>query len=220
MAIIKPDELSKVRERQVENILAKQQAGKTLTAREERILLEAAGGVPAGMDSIARTYDQLAGRLGVSRKSIQVWQKRFPDTHPKPRPDGRHEVAAWLKFMADNNLAGADAEGHPDDRPLTVADWKAREMELKCEKLSIQNAKIAGELISSAEVEAGTAAMVGGFRQALNNFVPRLAQKLDGLTEYHEGVEIIESEVNVVLRTIQRCDFLKPARAKGEESDS
>lgn len=209
MAILKASDLETVRRQQVKNILTKQAAGKTLTAREERTLAEAATDQPAGAENFVRTYDELAGRLGVSRKAIQNWQKRFPSEYPQPRADGRHEVAAWLKFMTDRHLAGADPDGHPDDRPVTVSDWKAREIKLKCTKLEIENAKTAGELIEAAEVEAGTTALIGGFRQALNNFIPRLAQKLDGVTDYHERVEIIEGEVNVVLRTLQRCDFLE-----------
>lgn len=218
MAILKPEDLDKVRRRQIQNILQKQAAGKTLTAREERALAEAATDTPPGAENFVRTYDELAARLGVSRKSIQNWQKRLPDNWPRPRADGRHEVAAWVAFMAANHLAAADPDGHPDDRPITVTDWKARELELKCEKLEIENAKTAGELIEAAEVEAGTTHLVSGFRQALNNLIPRLAQKLDGVTDYHERVDVIQGEVDVVLRTLQRCDFLDSKETVNEAS--
>lgn len=208
MAILQPTDLEKVQRRQIQNILAKQAAGKTLSAREERALVEASTDAPAGVDNFARTWDELALRVQTSRKTLQNVQKRFPGQFPPPRPDGRHEVAAWLKFFIEHNINRA-AEDLADNQPITVTDWKAREIELKCTKLEIENAKTAGELIDAAEVESGTSHLVSGFRQALNNFVPRLADKIVGVKDYHEAEELIQSEVNVVLRTLQSCAFLE-----------
>lgn len=208
MAILKASDLETVRRQQVKNILIKQAAGKTLSAREERILAEAATDTPPGAENFVKTYDELAGRLGVSRKSIQNWQKRLPDDFPRPRADGRHEVAAWVAFMASHHLAASDPDGHPDDRPVTIADWKARELELKCEKLQIENSKVAGELVAAAEVESGLSQLVSAFRQALNNLGPRLASKILNVSDYHEAEEIISQEINVVLKTLQNADFL------------
>ncbi len=211
MAILKPEDLDKVRRRQIQNILQKQAAGKTLTAREERALAEAATDAPPGAENFVKTFDELSTRLGVSRKSIQNWQRRFPDDHPRARADGRHEVAAWVAFMAAHHLAASDPDGHPDDRPITIADWKARELELKCEKLQIENSKVAGELIAAAEVESGLSQLVSAFRQALNNLGPRLASKILNVSDYHEAEEIITQEINVVLKTLQNADFLAPS---------
>lgn len=208
MALLKPEDLDKVKRRQIQNILSKQAAGKTLTAREERALAEAATDTPPGVENFVRTYDELAGRLSVSRKAIQLWQKRYPDEYPHARADGRHEVAAWLKFMTDRHLAGADAAGHADDQPITVSDWKAEELKLKCEKLQLENAKVAGELVESAEVETGLSSLVAAFRQALNNLPGRLAQKILNVSDFHEAEELICQEVNVVLKTLQNADFL------------
>lgn len=219
MAILSPHDLETVRRQQVKNILSKQAAGHALTAREERILMEAASDTPPGASNFARTYDELASRLDVSRKSIQNWQKQYPQDWPRPRGDGRHEVTAWLDFMAMHHLAGADPDGHADDQPVTLADWKAHELKLKCERLEIENTKTAGELVELADVETGTTALVGGFNQALNNFVPRLAQKILGCTDYHEAVEIIQAEVDIVRRTLARCDFLKRHKAASNASD-
>lgn len=208
MAILQPHDLEKVQRRQIQNILAKQAAGKTLSAREERALVEASTDAPAGADNFARTWDELALRLQTSRKTLQNVQKRFPGQFPAPRPDGRHEVAAWLKFFLEHNINRA-AEDLADNQPITVTDWKAREIELKCAKLEIENAKTSGELIDAAEVESGTSHLVSGFRQALNNFVPRLAAKIVGVKDYHEAEELIQAEINVVLRTLQSCAFLE-----------
>lgn len=217
MAILKPDDLDKVRRRQVQNILAKQAKGKTLTAREERVLAEAATDTPPGPDNFVKTYDELAGRLGVSRKSIQNWQRKLPESWPRPRADGRHEVAAWVQFMAAHHLAGAEPDGHPDDQLLTVSDWKAQELKLKCEKLQLENAKVAGELVLAADVETGLSSLVAAFRQALNNLPGRLAQKILNVSDFHEAEELISQEVNVVLKTLQNADFLEQRAEGGEQ---
>lgn len=207
MALLSPKDLETVGRQQVKNILAKQAAGKTLNARELRMLAEASSDVPPGQDNFVQTQDELAQLLGVSRKTIHNVIRRRND-HPRPRADGRHDVAAWLKFFAVNNIAGAHEEGSPDDQPLTVADWKAKELELKCEKLQIENAKVAGELVEAAEVETGLSALMSAVRQGMNNFAPRLAGKMLNISDYHEAEEIIQAEVDVLLRIVHQCDFL------------
>jgi phage terminase Nu1 subunit (DNA packaging protein) len=128
-------------------------------------------------------------------------------------------VALWLAFFAKHNIKGA-AEGLPipasDDEaedvetgPQTVQEWKAEEIKLKCAKLNLENARVSGTLVYAADVERGVSVLVQSFRQALNNMPDRLAGKIVGITDYHEAVEITQEEVNVILRTLQRCDFLQ-----------
>lgn len=202
-----------VRRRQIQNILKKQAAGKTLTRREELTLAEASTDAPAGVENFVRTQDELAQRLSVSRKTIQNVMNRRDD-YPRPRADGRHDVAAWLKFFADNHIAGADAEGAKEDRPVTVADWKSRELELKCDRLELENAKMAGELVMAKDVEAGISSLLAAARQALNNLPGRAGQKVLHLTDYHEAEEILQAEVDLVLRVLERCEFLQEAESQ------
>lgn len=216
--MLKPEDAEKVLTKNLANVIRKANTGKPLTAAERALIEQAAaGGTPQDTGSaFAKTYDELAQRFGLTRKTLQNASKRFPDDVPKPRPDGRHDVAAWSQFLIRHNIArtaeniagASTAESQDENRPISVTDWKARELELKCEKLEIENAKSAGQLVEAHDVEAGTTHLVSGFRQALNNFAPRLAQKLDGVTDYHERVEVIQAEADVVLKTLQRCDFL------------
>lgn len=164
---------------------------------------------PAGDSRFARNYNELADALGVSRKTVYQVRLDHGDA-PKPCADGRHDVAAWRKHFLDKNIKGASEESD-DGAPLTVTGWRAREIALKCAKLEMLNAQTAGKLIEAAAVEAGTSAMVSGFRQALNNLVQRLASKILGIKDFAEAEEIVQEEVNVVLRTLQRCDFIQAA---------
>lgn len=216
--MLKPEDAEKVLTKNLANVIRKANTGKPLTAAERALIEQAAAGgtLTDTGSAFAKTYDELAQRFGLTRKTLQNARKRFPDDSPKERADGRHDVAAWSQFLVKHNIArtaeniaGAPAAESEISGPITVTDWKAREIELKCAKLEIENAKTAGELIDAAEVESGTSHLVSGFRQALNNFVPRLAAKIVGVKDYHEAEELIQAEVNVVLRTLQRCDFLE-----------
>lgn len=218
MALLTPKQMEAVRRQQVKNILTKQAAGKTLTAREDRILSEASTDAPAGGENFVRTQDELAQKLSVSRKTIQNVMGRRDD-YPRPRADGRHDVAAWLKFFADNHIAGADVEGAMEDRPVTVADWKSRELELKCDRLELENAKMAGELVMAKDVEAGISSLLAAARQALNNLPGRAGQKVLHLIDYHEAEEILQAEVDLVLRVLERCEFLKDAEGEAMPKD-
>ena len=204
--LVSTDLLAQSRKAQVANILKKQQAGRTLTAREERTLLEASTGVPP-TENYVRTFDELGRHLGCSRQTIYNVQKRRADC-PQTRADGRHNVADWLKFFIDNGIARTDPDGADEDKPVTVADWKAREVQLKCQKLEIENAKILGRLVDSNDVEVGIASLMGAMRQSMNNLPGMLAQKMLHLKDFHEAEEIVQGAVDGVLRILERCDFM------------
>lgn len=216
--MLKPEDAEKVLTKNLANVIRKAQVGKTLTAAERALIEQTAAGgsMIGGHSAFAKTYDELAQRFGISRKTLQNASKRFPEEVPTPRADGRHDVAAWSAFLVRNNIArtaehiagAASEESFDDDKPITVTDWKAKELELKCEKLAIENAKVAGELVIKSDVESGTSVLVTAFRQALNNFCPRLAQKILNVSDYHEAESIIQVEIDVVLRSLQHCEFL------------
>ncbi len=165
-----------------------------------------------------RTYEELARQLGCTRKTIQRIQKDRGD-YPSPRPDGRHSVEAWMAFFAENAIAKTDPDGADEDKPVTVADWKAREIELKCQKLEIETLKILGKLVDANEVEAGVSVIMGAARQALNNLPGSLALKMLHLTDFHEAEEIVQNAVNGVLRALERCEFFdEPQESSSAET--
>lgn len=215
--MLKPEDAEKVLTKDLANVIRKVHTSKPLTAAERALIAQVGAGAPLVGDAssaFAKTYDELAQRLGLTRKTLQNAAKRFPADVPRPRADGRHDVAAWSRFVITHNIART-AEGIEtaasdggDDRPITVTDWKAKELELKCEKLSIENAKVAGELVAANDVEAGLSSLLAAARQALNNLPGRAAQKVLHLTDFHEAEDILQAEVDLVLRVLQRCEFL------------
>lgn len=219
MSLLTPEQLEQSRRLQIENLLAKQAKGKTLTAAEQRTIAAAAHGAGSSTASVISTYDSLAQELGISRRGLNKVCQRYPNEFPTPKPNGQHDLGKWREFFAAKNINGA-AEGIPltgsdneaedvESGPVTVQEWKAEEIKLKCAKLNLENARVSGTLVEAANVERGVSVLVQSFRQALNNMPDRLAGKIVGITDYHEAVEITQEEVNVILRTLQRCDFLQ-----------
>ena len=211
MTLLTPEELEKAQALQVQNILAKQQKGHTLTAREERLLSMAAGSAETTSNYV-RTQEDLANRLGCTRKTVSNVMREYPG-HPPTKADGRYDVAAWQEFFREHGIK----EG--DDEPQSVKDWKARQLQLQCERLEIENGKRAGKLLDAAEVEAGISSLMSAVRQALNNVEGSLAERVLHLADYHEAKEIIREELNGAYRILQRCDYLEAIKAGEVVSD-
>jgi len=148
---------------------------------------------------------ELAAMLGVTRQSIWRWIKAHDDA-PVPDQDGLHDVEAWRFFIEARGLNQSNATAAANDSQET-ADWKEEKLRLECERIAIGNAKLAGTLMETSKVEAGLSALLSGLRQALNNMPGRMADKVLHITDHHEAEEIIQQEVNVLLKTIQTCEF-------------
>jgi len=143
--------------------------------------------------------------LGVGRASIYRWVKDHPDS-PVPDQNGLHDVEAWRFFIEARGLNQSNATASANDSDA-VNDWKEEKLRLECERISIGNAKLAGTLMEASDIVAGVSALLGRLRQAINNVPGRAADKILHLTDHHEAEEILQEEMNVLLRTIQKCDF-------------
>ena len=164
--------------------------------------------VPLQADSIS----ELAVILGVTRQSVHRWAKAHDDA-PVPDHNGMHDVELWRSFIESRGLNQSNATASANDSQ-EAADWKEEKLRLECERISIGNAKLAGTLMEASEVEAGLSALLGGLRQAINNLPGRLADKMLHITDHHEAEGIITEEANVLLKTIQKCEFLDSIKAQ------
>jgi hypothetical protein len=158
--------------------------------------------IPLQADSVS----ELAVILGIARQTLNRW-KREHDDAPEPDHNGMHDVESWRSFIASHDLNNSNRTASANDSQET-ADWKDEKLRLECERIAIGNAKLAGALVENDKAKAGLSALLGGLRQALNNMPGRLADKMLHISDHHEAEEIIQDEVNVVMRTIQKCDFL------------
>ncbi len=151
--------------------------------------------------------------LGVSRQSVHNWRKAHDDA-PEPDADGLHDVDAWRAFMDARGLNQSNYKASDNDSPET-AYLKDEKLRLECERIAIGNAIQDGTLVEAADVEAGLSALLAGLRQALNNLPGRLADKVLHITDHHEAEEIIQDEMKVLLKTIQKREFCNSLKTPG-----
>lgn len=197
-------------------VIKKTVTGKPLTDAEKAAFR---GRAKTG-SAFAHNYDEMAVLFGLTRKTLQNAKTRHRATAPMPMADGRHDVGEWANFLINNNVArlaeDAAAACMTDeekqaaaDRPQGVAGWREKELELKCGKLEIENAKAAGELVEAADVQAGLSLLLMAFRQGLNNLPDALALRALNVSDYHEMREIAQNEVNNLMKILGACDFLE-----------
>lgn len=232
-----PEDLAKVADKQLANILRKVQEGKTLTAREDARLAAArpgadAGSSPTTLPGYAANWNDLALALGITRRALSEWRRdpRYKPHCPPDRADGRKEIAAWLTFMRAHNLAGAAAQiplpgdperEHDDDTPApemppllggTQAEWKAREIKLKGDRIQIELDQLRRTLLSAAELEAPLGATFVAITNQRTQLPERLAPLVAGFTDIPEIIAIIRAETEAGLTILNAADYLTDIR--------
>ena len=91
-----PDVAEKILDADFQNVVRKVAAGKPLTVAERsRIEARAAGSVETL--AYAKTLVELAAVLGVTRRTLNAWQKM--EGSPKPISNGLWPVADWREFV-------------------------------------------------------------------------------------------------------------------------
>lgn len=179
--------IEKAQQKEVANILAKLNAGKTLTPSERKLL--AAGGETQRIT----TYDQLASALGITRRTISNWKRLYPDDCPLPSPAGDHDLAAWKQFSSGK--LGANSNDSEDERGL-----KDQLISEQIRKLRLANDATEKQFIAIADVITAMKPTVTAIRTALDSLPQRAALKLPG--DYHHNEDVIQKEVDRVLRLL------------------
>ena len=174
--------------------------------------------------AFVRTQGELADLLQVSRKTVATLLRTHTEAEPpvpRTRDDVRYDVPAWREFMRAHNIAGAGDElDDTEAAPNSLAHWKREAERLKCERLQIDIEKTRGSLVPVAELETSLGIMLAAFRTAANNLAQRAAPKLIGLRDYHDIEEVLTTELNIMLRTLEQCPFLSDTEASAGPSDT
>jgi len=217
-----PEDQSKLRDRELANIIRKLHAGKTLTAREQA-KLDAATAAP-GVDptGYVGTWDELAGRLGVTRKAIQNWRSdpRYgPEIERRKnlleRADGRHCVAAWLGFMDEFRLNRGKGSGEVQDEPEndrddepgvirppsiggTQSEWQKAILHENYEKARASRLTVEETLLVAAELAGPLGAFLAALQAKLNQFPDMAARRVCGIADEAECREHLRDEVDAI----------------------
>jgi hypothetical protein len=202
-----PEQLQQLEERNLANIVLKLNKNKTLTRAEAELLrAHKEGGVKTTEPEYADTWDELAVILGRSRRTLQKWRKRFGKKCPKDRADGRKSVKLWRKFMVDNDLA--DEPDLPEDDQPSKADWDRERSRIDFQATLFRLEKERGRHVELAEICAAVGQMLAGFRTAVNMLPGSAARWLIGLKDFHSIKTRLQSEVDGVLQSLGRHEFM------------
>lgn len=230
-----PEDQSKLRDKELANIIRKLNSGKTLTAREEAKLAAATvagdvqtSGIRAPATGFAKTWDELGKALGVSRRAIQDWRgdPRYTGKCPVDRADGRKDVAAWLRFMIEHGLARAD-EKHPSEEDEqtdpgdgadvlqaprvggTAVDWKKANLALDHRKKETELSILEGSLLVAADLEAPLGALLAAIQTKLSQYPDRVARFVVGLRDVQEVADKLRDEMDADLGDLHAARYLE-----------
>lgn len=227
-----PEDQSKLRDRELANIIRKLHAGKTLTAREQA-KLDAATAAP-GVDptGYVGTWDELAERLGVNRRAIQNWRsdpRYMPEIAKRKnlleRADGRHCVAAWLGLMQDLRLKRGSVpeevqEGPENDgdemagviRPPAIGgsqgEWQKAILHENYEKARASRLTVEETLLVAAELAGPLGAFLAALQAKLNQFPDMAARRVCGISDESECREHLRDEVDAIATDLNLGRYL------------
>jgi len=211
--VLTPEDAEKIQLKALANVIRKVQAGGTLTGREQAMLEQASRGTSGAVESaFAKTQEELAKRLGISRKTITNHQR--DEGAPATRADGRYDVAAWSKFLREKGITD---ESGDEEGPKPKVNWKDELQRLKCVELEQKLEVDRRNLVPIGEALDSFSRTTSAFRQSLNQLPGRIAHAAEGL-DYDEIVAVCESEINAILRPLSEAKFLEdpPEEILGE----
>lgn len=207
-----PEDIEKVRTKNLANIIRKANSEKPLTPGELRQLEEARradGEVQASGKSsgYAPNLDELADAIGIDRRSITNAKTKFAKEYKArkkdlERADGRYPIAAWRQFIADCGIRGRGGD-HLDDEKLI----RVETMKLNLEERRFEFEKKKDRMLSASEVEFTTQALCGSLLSALNAFTGRVNPLLNGL-DFHDRAKVLEDEIEIIRGTLYRGEHL------------
>ena len=192
---ITEDMAAKILDADFKNIVKKVAAGKPLTVAERtRIEAQAAGS--SDSTAYAKNKVELAGLLGISRRTLDNWRKS-PGA-PEPLSNGTYPVAEWREFARTKGKHGGTAT---DPAHINEAALKARKLLAEVEERELRVAIKRGQyvLIETVRREwiGHVAQATGILRAKFENELPPILSGLDATG--------IQNECRKAIDEVLRC---------------
>ena len=201
-ASIPPDLARKVLQADLARIIQKVKDKKPLSAPERNLMSQMAEDVPADPDETPEvTPDHvpsvaaLAGILGVSRRSIQLWRRKYASEIPSNRTNGDYDVAAWREFVRRKGLK----EGRPlddEDDGEDLESLKKRDLRARAEEREFKVKILTGEYLHKEDVRESVAALVAEtiklLRDKFENELPPVCAGLDAVRIRTENARVVD----------------------------
>ena len=153
---------------------------------------------------ISKTYAEsvveLAGILGVSRRTIGNWRKIKGS--PKPTANGKHNISKWRQFIKKNGLKEADT---PEDEVL-----KSRKLLAEVKQAEIKLKVMEGTYVPIEKVREVWTMHIGQIRNILEsrflNELPPILTTLDAIQireKMQDGLDETYSALSVAAESIK-----------------
>lgn len=221
-AALTPEQVSKIRNTELANALAKLGKGRTLSRAERQMIEEAATPPDAAGEWFGNWHD-LAKALGISRIGLIKVRNRLGEACPKPRANGDHSLSAWQTCFKDHkvNARKLDSEPPSEDDELfmvSVADMQKRLLREKIHAQQLENRTLANELVPLVDLQDSLSKFMLAIRQDGNLLVSDLANDLEGIDDYHEREEIISKRWEQHLELLASCQWMKQKTKKEKDT--
>lgn len=185
----------------IRNIRAKVFAGRILSAGEIAILTSLKESGRPDPRTYAKSQDELAEVLGISRKTISRAMKR-PGC-PGAEANGSYNIAAWRAFLAD----GGATSGH------STKELRDQKLLLENELLALELAAEKRQYVKASDVERWGQEMGTAIRKILTKFPPAVGA-IVGLP-FHEAEDRAREIVEEILEQLSTL----PERMGGEDHE-
>jgi hypothetical protein len=206
-----PDMAQKLLDHDIARIVMKVKGKKPLTAPERNLLAQMADREEGSEDPITRTPDHvttvtaLAGILGVTRRSIQKWRKKYASEIPKNRTNGDYDVVAWRAFVKRKGLKEHPEEADEDPEDADDMDsLKKRDLRARAEEREFKLSVLRGDFIAADEVRESIAALVAEaikmLRDKFENELPPVCAGLDAVRIRAEASRAIDDVCSLLHR--------------------
>ena len=170
---LSPDIAGKILDADFQNIVKKEAAGKPLTVAERARIESRAAGSEESL-AYAKTLVELAAVLGVTRRTLNTWQKM--DGAPKALSNGLWPVADWREFVRLNGLKAGKAPVGNEEA------LKARKLLAEVEERELRIAVKKGEYVALTKVREEWIGLVAQATSILRaKFESELPPVLSGL---------------------------------------
>ena len=207
-----PDLARKVLQADLGRILQKVKDRKPLSAPERNLMSQmadaeattdtASRSATGSAKTIEQTPDHvasvsaLAGILGVSRRSIQLWRRKYASEIPSNRTNGDYDVAAWREFVRRKGLKEGVSAGSDDDDGEDMESLKKRDLRARAEEREFKLSVIKGDYLHKEDVRESIAALVAEtiklMRDKLENELPPVCAGLDAVRIRTENARVVD----------------------------
>ncbi len=155
----------KARAKELQNVLAKLNAGKTLNNRESRLLEE----YEASQNKQLVTQLACAKACNVTARELRAWRERYPDS--PEQIDGKEDLIAWQKFLNTHGFERLRGEDKADMATMKLAEQanKLLKQEEEIQLLKHKNAVMSGVYVPRTEIEAQLVPLVAEFQTLIED---------------------------------------------------